>query len=166
MPKASLGAGDVRAQADLVACPGATYLRGVGDDARHLFGMHNPRHVTTAKHLLRHPEVVRLEGRVRAVRAAVGQCLRQLFVKLGVHTGWLDQDNGDAESGHFEAQRISERLNRSLARVIRPAPGAVKVPPIQIVAFLRVKRNQIAQRIVELEQMQGYLDQKLRQYED
>lgn len=36
----------------------------------------------------------------------------------------------------------------------------------QIVAFLRAKRNQIAQRIAELERMQHYLDQKLRQYED
>jgi MerR family transcriptional regulator, copper efflux regulator len=36
----------------------------------------------------------------------------------------------------------------------------------QIVAFLRTKRNQIAQRIAELERMQHYLDQKLQQYEN
>ena len=34
----------------------------------------------------------------------------------------------------------------------------------QIVGFLRAKRNQIAHRIAELEQMQRYLDEKLRQY--
>jgi MerR family Zn(II)-responsive transcriptional regulator of zntA len=36
----------------------------------------------------------------------------------------------------------------------------------QIVALLRAKRDQIAHRIAELEQIQRYLDLKLRQYAD